>query len=253
MILKNDGSFSYTIRRSARAKNVRLKVTRTHGLEIVVPETFNLKWLPPILEKRDAWIRKAAKKLDVLCEADAECSLIPERIALRSLGEEFDVVLLPQSDINTRLIDAEKIIRMPCGMLALEWGKQVLLPEDSHEDAQAELLRLWLLRSGRERLDTLFSKEAEQVGISYSKVQVRMQKSRWGSCSYNGTISLNARLLLLPVEMTRYIFIHELAHRKHLNHSAAYWQYLTSLEPEAAVLDARMRDAWKYIPRCFAM
>lgn len=253
MILNKDGSFSYTVRRSSRAKHVRLKVTRTHGLEVVVPQSFKMEWLPPILEKRDTWIRNAARKLDVLCEERAEESLIPESVLLRSLAEEYDVVVLPQDEIASRIVDADKLVRMPCGTLAIESNGEVLLPQEAEESDQIELLRLWLLRSGRDNLEMMLSREAEQVGISYSKVQIRMQKSRWGSCSSNGNISLNARLLLLPYELTRYIFLHELAHRAHPNHSASYWQYLTSLEPETAVLDARMRDAWKYIPRCFAM
>lgn len=253
MILKKDGSLSYTVRRSGRAKHVRLKITRTHGLEVVVPKNFNMEWLPPILEKRDAWIRNAAKKLNVLCEAGPECSLVPESIVLRSLNEEYRVVVLPQHEIASRIIDADKLIRMPGGVLALELECRILLPKEIDESGQAELLRLWLLRSGRDNLEMLLAREAERVRISYSKVQVRMQKSRWGSCSSNGNISLNARLLLLPFELTRYIFLHELAHREQPNHSANYWKYLTSLEPETAILDARMRDAWKYIPRCFAM
>ena len=253
MILKKDGSLSYTVRRSARAKHVRLKVTRTHGLEVVVPKSFKMEWLPSILEKRDAWIRNAARKLDVLCEANAEETLIPESIMLRSLDEEYGVTVLPQQEIASRIVDADKLIRMSGGALAVELGGQILLPKEAEEIEQVELLRLWLLRSGRENLEMLLAKEAERVGISYTKVQVRMQKSRWGSCSSNGNISLNARLLLLPFELARYIFLHELAHRAHPNHSASYWQHLTSLEPETAVLDARMRDAWKYIPRCFAM
>ena len=69
-------------------------------------------------------------------------------------------------------------------------------------------------------------------GIEVSRVSVRNQKSRWGSCSRRGTISLNWRLIQAPVFVRDYIFLHELAHRKQMNHSAKFWQEVERLCPD---------------------
>jgi len=129
----------------------------------------------------------------------------------------------------------------------------IYLPDNASEEESVELLKLWLIRSGKEFLPELLAEAAEQHNIPYKKVQIRLQGSRWGSCSGRGTISLNARLLLLPFSLLHYILLHELAHVQHPNPSAAYWSYLQTLNAQALELDASMGDAWRYIPRCFAM
>ncbi len=68
-------------------------------------------------------------------------------------------------------------------------------------------------------------------GVNVSRVTVRDQKSRWGSCSRRGTISLNWRLIQAPAFVSDYIILHELAHRRHMNHSNKYWQEVAHLYP----------------------
>ena len=69
-------------------------------------------------------------------------------------------------------------------------------------------------------------------GISVSRVSVRNQKTRWGSCSRRGTISLNWRLIQSPAFVRDYIILHELAHRRQMNHSERFWQEVARLCPE---------------------
>ena len=72
-------------------------------------------------------------------------------------------------------------------------------------------------------------------GIEATRVSVRNQKTRWGSCSRRGTISLNWRLIQTPVFVQDYIILHELAHRRHLNHSDRFWQEVERLCPDFQV------------------
>lgn len=73
---------------------------------------------------------------------------------------------------------------------------------------------------------------ASAHGIEVSRISVRSQKSRWGSCSRRGTISLNWRLIQSPVFVRDYIILHELAHRKQMNHSDKFWQEVERLCPD---------------------
>jgi len=61
---------------------------------------------------------------------------------------------------------------------------------------------------------------------------VRTQRTIWGSCSHRSTISLNARLLLIPPDMVRYVFVHELVHIRHPNHSREFWQAVAVHVPD---------------------
>ncbi|MCG8532790.1 MAG: M48 family metallopeptidase [Desulfovibrionales bacterium] len=253
MIYNSDGSFRYTLTRSSRAKHVRLKMTRLRGLEVVVPPSFKLKWLPPILEKREAWITRAAEKLKVPLAAENMPEVIPSCISLCALGETFHVRKVLRDEVEALIIDAEKILRTPTGGLAIELHNIIYISSDDSQEEHVALLRKWLIRMGKEFLPQLLEKESFRVQIPFSTVQVRLQKTRWGSCSSRGGISLNARLLLLPEELLRYILLHELAHRKHPNHSQNYWDFLQTLLPDARTLDARMQTAWEYLPVCFAL
>lgn len=73
---------------------------------------------------------------------------------------------------------------------------------------------------------------AKEHGIAISRVTVRAQKSRWGSCSAKGTISLNWRLIQAPAHVVDYLIIHELMHRKQMNHSARYWKLVAEAYPD---------------------
>jgi hypothetical protein len=76
-------------------------------------------------------------------------------------------------------------------------------------------------------------------GIAIHRVSVRAQKTRWGSCSARGTISLNWRLIQAPPRVVDYLIIHELMHRREMNHSARYWKLVAGAFP-----DYRRAEQW---------
>jgi predicted metal-dependent hydrolase len=90
--------------------------------------------------------------------------------------------------------------------------------------------------------------EAARHGFSFSSMSIRMQRTRWGSCSTRGRISLNAGLLFQPEEVVRYLLCHELAHTRHMNHSARFWNCVAQCEPRWKELDAALCRGWKHVP-----
>lgn len=80
---------------------------------------------------------------------------------------------------------------------------------------------------------------ARQIGVTYGRITVRDQKTRWGSCSQTGNLNFNFRLILAPLEVLDYVVVHELCHRRQMNHSTQFWQEVAQVLP-----DYRKRKAW---------
>lgn len=97
----------------------------------------------------------------------------------------------------------------------------------------------WLTDAAKEDLPPRVSRLAALAGISYGCITVRKQHTRWGSCSGQGNLSFNCLLMLCPEEVRDYVVIHELCHRKQMNHSEAFWA-----EVERFCPDYRIHRRW---------
>ena len=73
---------------------------------------------------------------------------------------------------------------------------------------------------------------AEQMGVTYGRISVRGQKTRWGSCSRDGNLNFNWKLMLFPERIQDYVVVHELAHRKEMNHSPAFYRCVEEIFPD---------------------
>ena len=106
----------------------------------------------------------------------------------------------------------------------------------------------WLLDRASDHLPRMLETLALTTGIDYRHVQLRRQRTRWGSCSANGTISLNVCLMFQRPEVARYLLLHELCHRRHMNHSPRFWCLVAGFEPQWRALDAELLAGWRRVP-----
>ena len=83
---------------------------------------------------------------------------------------------------------------------------------------------------------------ARIMGVSYGRISIREQKTRWGSCSSKGNLNFNWRLILAPEEVLDYVVVHELAHRREMNHSKAFYAIVESVLPDYRAARKWLRD-----------
>lgn len=111
-----------------------------------------------------------------------------------------------------------------------------------------QALRRWLMERARQVLGPALAECARELGFGYDRVLIRRQRTRWGSCSTRGTISLNCCLLFQRPAVVRYLMIHELAHTQHMNHSRRFWHCVARHCPEYRSLDGELLDGWRRVP-----
>lgn len=108
-------------------------------------------------------------------------------------------------------------------------------PEYEADPALERALR----EKARRRIGERAAYFAEQMGVDYGRISIRAAKTRWGSCSGAGNLNFHWKLILMPPEVLDYVVVHELAHRREMNHSPRFWAIV-----EAALPDYKVRRRW---------
>jgi predicted metal-dependent hydrolase len=215
MLLSNGTELVYRVRVHPRARHVRIVASRRYGLVITVPRGFDQGRIPEILERKRGWIERTLSRLPMKPEPYRP----PERIALSAIGEEWTVEYRKGSPRHVELVQRNDRSLLISGAV-------------DRPNVVRRVLERWLTIQARKHLVPWLCRTATELGFKLSGVSVRTQRTLWASCSHRNTISLNARLLLLPPDLVRYIFVHELAHIPHPNHSRAFWQAVAVHVPD---------------------
>jgi len=206
--------FEYTVRRSPRARRVRVTVDPQTGVEVVLPQRAPARAAAEAIVELRPWIDRRL----------AEVELVRSQVAARGDTVPFlgdDLGLVPEA-----------------GRLRVHRRGDVLhVPADA--GARGPALERWYRRMAREEVVPRLDDAVDALGVEYVSVRIGNQRTRWGSCSTTGAMSFNWRLLLGPEEVLDYVIWHEACHLRHLDHSPRFWRLL-----ERQVPDYREPKAW---------
>ncbi len=227
---------AYRVRISPRAKRLQLRVTPLGEVEVVVPPRFDVRLVPRFVAEHHGWLeRKLAQFEQRRRHAPELHASVPEALTLQAIDEQWQVEYYPATDIVSARLRAEE-------------RRRALHVETGSAEASRAALQQWLSRKGKRHLVPWLAEVSREVDLPFARATVRGQKTRWGSCSARGNININRNLLFLPPPLVRYLFVHELCHTVHMNHSPAYWALVAQLEPGYRELDAGLRGAAQWVP-----
>jgi len=226
----------YTVRVSTRAKRLQVRITPLCEVEVVLPHRMARHHIAPFIDNNRKWIVEThARMMAARGEGSGVNEIVPATIQLSAVGQNYTVNY--QAAEKNCIINAEE----PSGVPVLE------LSAADHEGA-CKVLQDWLSRQARKHLPPLLDAISCELDIPYKKASIRAQRTRWGSCSSKGVISLNRALLLLEPELVRYLLIHELCHRVHMNHSSRFWQLVSGFAPDFKAHEKRLNRASLMMP-----
>jgi predicted metal-dependent hydrolase len=220
-------SEAFAVRVSPRARRLTARVHVGGRVEIVVPIGVNARTVHDFVQRFTPWIDRKVAAMQ--CYAVPSVP-VPESIEFAATGESFAVEWRR---------GAARSARLAAGVLTVQ------APDERGARLQ---LRSWLKRAAHERLAPRLLQLADELNYSVARVSIRCQRTRWGSCSTRGTVSLNCSLVFLTWEVVRYLFVHELAHTKHMNHSASFWRLVERIEPDYRRLDRELLAGWRTVP-----
>jgi hypothetical protein len=202
----------YSVRRSDRARRVRVTVHPEGGVEVVLPRRAREREAAAAVAELRPWIERR------LAEAAGVRAALAERGAtVPFLGEVLRLVIEPA---RTR---------------AHRRGDALLIPAVGGEAA----VERWFRRTARAEIEPRLDAAVAALGVGYETLRIANQRTRWGSCSTSGAMSFNWRLLLAPEEILDYVVWHEACHLRHLDHSPRFWALLERHRP-----GYRAQKAW---------
>lgn len=229
--------FDYQIRESARAKYMSLRVTVDRGLEVVIPRGFDRRLIPTFLRDKSAWVEAALTKVSQVRQrrmAEPPQTL-PTQVVFPSCERQWAVEYLPRRTTTIRLSDDKN-------------GRLLIAGPVDDAAACYAVLQSWTRKHAFNVLNPWLRRLSTETGIAFVKTAIRSQKSRWGSCSTSGTISLNQKLLFVDPDLVRYVLIHELCHMREMNHSHRFWKLVGQFYPQYRLARRRLKEAWYQTP-----
>lgn len=180
--------------------------------------TLRIKYQSAVYELTYRIVRSERKTLSVSIQPDCTITVRAPRSVSDSQIRRF--LIEKQHWLITKYLEAKQ--------------KQETIPCSDLTDTQRTALTRRYIDAAKEYFPKRVAYFHQFTGGTYSRITIRNQKTRWGSCSSKGTLSFNWRLMLAPPAILDYVVVHELCHLRHMDHSPAFWQAVGEVFPDYA-------------------
>ena len=231
---------SYVFKRVPRRRHVHILVNDQGTLEVRAPWRFSLSKARNALRENAQWV---VRTLEGVHERIAQRPRLVTGFCLPLQDESLRLEVRPRAQME--LFDDSRPRR---GRVERRGTVLRVSPASLDEGDLRALLESWYRREAARRLAARIEHFAPRLGVRPSRLTIRGQRSRWGSCSGTGTVSLNWRLMLVPGALVDYVVVHELCHLRHMNHSPQFWEMVGDEIPDYRERRRRLDDLQRRLP-----
>lgn len=218
----------YDIRRSDRAKSVRITVT-PERVEIVVPQATTEPEVADLLHRRRGWLLDQTRQMEARLAAAPRVGRFMSGAKIPYRGRLMRLTVTPT---DAPLVEVQY-------RNGFHVGYPQRFAESSRDDLIESALRLWLRKRLREDAAEFVARHGVTNGLKPKRLQIKEQKHLWGSCGQDRVINLNWNLIFAPKTVLEYAVVHELCHLKQRNHDEEFWTLVGSILP-----DWQLRKKW---------
>lgn len=198
-------------------KNIRIRI-KHDSIHVSAPWYCSTLAMSEFVVEREAWIRQSLQKITTRAEHRAKI-----------FDERKDQILLRGTWVP--MVIRHSIPESSAWTLTERSGRVDAYPPDGSLEVPRSVQRDFLTQVAKAELPRRFQEVAAALPFHWNRLFIRSQKTKWGTCSSKGNISLNWRLIMCPPHILEYLIIHELCHTVHMNHSKQFWNLVRSHYP----------------------
>lgn len=206
---------SYIVKESKQAKYMRLCAELNGNLELIIPKRRpSVQAIIDFIKSKQNWIQK------YISESSITLKTLPhiKRVMHMPINNEVWHIVYIRSNVTKVIVSKDSRVCTVFGY------------NNNPELANAKI-NSWLKSYAKEKIKPFLDNLASTMNLTYNKLNIRSQKTIWGSCNSKGNISLNYKLIFLDKPLCEYILVHELCHLKHMNHSNEFWKLVEKYIP----------------------
>lgn len=223
-------AIEYDIEYADDKKDVSIIVEWMEGIRLIAPKGATAKQIEGIVQKKASTILQKLKEVNEITKPPLPKEFVSGE-KFTYLGRNYRLKVHSEVGLQKSKLSFTRgkfIATVPNGINEVEKRQELL-----------ELFKIWYFEHGNAKIQSRLNLYCAKMGVIPNDLQLKEQRMRWGTCTSEGKIYLNWRVIMSPMPIVDYVLVHELAHLKYMNHNNDYWNFVRSILP-----DYELRKEW---------
>ena len=216
-------NIKYTVQQRPSKRDCTITVDWQSGVSVTAPEGVDTDRIDAVLKRKAAWILRRLEEFREIKPLSTRREFVSGE-KFPYLGRQYRLKVTAESgadDVVLAFNNSRFLATVPVASTP-EWRAQRLQSAFQH----------WYVTHGHAKVAQRMRLYAPRLGLELTKIVVKDQRARWGSCTKGGAINVNWRVLMAPMRIVDYVIVHELSHMIHADHSSEFWTTVQSVMPD---------------------